>query len=151
MANEHEVFKKDVGTWSSEVIVTPAPGMPPQPSRGEAVGKLIAGGKWLVVEYRNDSGFEGHGIYGWDAGAGRYVATWVDEMRPSIWVMHGDWDAKKRTMTFHGEATKPDGSTLRWREITESIDDDTRVMRSIFPGPDGTDFEMITVTYRRKR
>jgi hypothetical protein len=51
------------------------------------------------------------------------------------------------TVTF--EAVLPDGRRHRWREVTERPDTDTRVFRSLMPGPDGSEQEVMTVTYRR--
>ena len=146
MASEHEVFRKDVGTWDASVEVRPEPGQPPQRSQGVSVNRLISGGKWLVAEFKNDSGFEGHGVYGWDPARGKYVGTWVDDMRSSIYVAEGEWDAATRTMTFRFEVRG-----MRWRETTETVDADTQIFRSFMPGPDGKEFEMMTVTYRRRR
>jgi hypothetical protein len=143
MADEQDVFRKDVGTWDAELEIRPEPGQPPQRSQGVSVGRLIAGGRWLVVDFKNQTtGFEGHGVYGWDAAKKKYVGTWVDDMRASLTVLEGDWDPAQRTMTFHAE---------RWREVTTTVDDDTQIYRLFFPGPDGKDFEMMTVTYRRRR
>ena len=148
---ELAVFQKDVGTWDAEVEIRPAPGAPAQLSRGVAVSKLIAGGRWLITDFKNEtSGFEGHGVYGWDAGRKQYTGVWVDPARSSLVVANGTWDAAKRTLTFSAEA-KFGERTIQWREVTESRDADTQVFRSLFPVPGGADFEMMTVTYRRRR
>jgi hypothetical protein len=117
MSTEHEVFRKDVGTWDAEVEIHPGPGAPPQRSRGVAVNKLV-GGVWLVIDFENDGGFQGHGVYGWDPAKKKYVGTWVDSMRTFLAPMEGTWDAATQTMTFVGEGTMQDGRTLRWRETT---------------------------------
>lgn len=146
---QDNVFEADVGTWDAEVIVRPVPGAPEQRSHGLAVQKLV-GGKWLVTDFKNEtSGFEGHGIYGWDATRKRYVGTWVDPMRSFLSVMEGDWDEGARTMTFHAEAQTPDGKKLSWREVTERVDDKTRLYRQFWAFPGG-EHEMMTVTYRRR-
>jgi Protein of unknown function (DUF1579) len=144
---EESVFEGDVGSWDAEVIVRPAPGAPEVRSQGLAVQKLV--GKWLISDFKNDTGFDGHGIYGWDATRKRYVGTWVDPMRSFLCVMEGDWDATARRMTFHAEARTPDGKTLRWREVTEHVDEKTRLFRQFWDLPDG-EHELMTVTYRKR-
>src|SRR5476651_117972 len=149
MANENQapqlppelaVFQKDVGSWDAEVEFRPAPGAPAQVSRGAAVSRLIAGGKWLVTDFKNEStGFEGHGVYGWDAGRKVYTGVWVDNMRSSLIVADGVWDAGKRTMTFASKA-KFGEQEMSWREVTEAKDADTQIFRSLFPMPGGTEF-----------
>jgi uncharacterized protein DUF1579 len=141
--SEASIFADDVGTWDADVIVRPAPGAPEQRSKGVSVERLVGG--WLIADFKNETGFEGHGIFGWDAARKAYVGTWVDPMRPFLIVMQGSWDEAARTLRFDAEATLPDGRALRWREATERPDADTRVFRQWFG-----DHEMMTVTYRRR-
>jgi hypothetical protein len=144
------VLEKDVGTWDAEVEVRVDPNAPPVVSRGVSRNRLSFG-KWLITDFENETGFGGHGIYGFDVAKQKYTGVWVDPMRTALTVMEGTWDAAARTMTMRGSITKPDGSTFAWRETTESIDDDTRVFRSLMPGPDGDDREVLRVTYRRRK
>jgi hypothetical protein len=121
-------------------------------STGTSVARLIADGRRLVVEFKNAStGFEGHGVYGWDDIKRKYVGTWVDPMRSTLTVLEGSWEEATCTLTYSGEVSRPDGTVVRWREITEKPDLDTQVFRQVFPGPDGEDFEMMRVVYRRRR
>jgi hypothetical protein len=150
LSSQHRVLAKDVGSWDAEVEVR-FPGAPPQRSKGLAHNRLICGGQWLVSDYRSDeSGFEGHGLYGYDPQLGCYTGVWVDPMRSFLAPMRGTWDADTRTMTFVGEALTPRGP-IKWRETTESVDDDTRVFRSFMPAPSGGEAEVMTVVYRRRR
>jgi hypothetical protein len=146
---EIEVLAGDVGVWRASVEVRPLPDAPPQRSEGTMRSRMC--GPWLVSDFKNEtSGFEGHGVYGWDAARRCYVATWVDPMRRSLVVMTGEWDESKRSLTFVGEMSRPDGSRLRWREVTERPGDNVRVFRSFVPTPDATgEFEVMTVRYER--
>jgi hypothetical protein len=136
---------EDAGTWSAEMVVNGPSG--PQRSVGRSVSRML-GGRWLVTDFKNETGFEGHGVYGFDPARGAYVGTWVDDMRPFLPVMEGRWDEATRTMTYVGEATM-NGRPFRWRETTERVDADTRVFRTFMPTPDGGEFEVVTATYRR--
>ncbi len=146
----HAVLAADAGVWDTEVEVTPAPGAPPQRSRGVSENRMTCGGLWLVTDYRNESGFEGHGVYGWDPVRGKYVGTWVDVMRQFLVVGEGSWDPERRAMTFSWEAPGPGGKPMRWREVTEKPDDATRVFRSLFPTPSGAEFELMRINYRKR-
>jgi hypothetical protein len=147
MSAEVEVLAADIGLWRAAVEVRPAPDAPLQTSEGAMTCRLC--GPWLISDFKNEtSGFEGHGIYGWDSIEGRYVGTWVDPMRRGIVLMHGKWDPGTRTLTFVGEMTRPDGSRMRWREATERPEDDVRIFRSFVPSPQG-EFEVMVVRYRR--
>ncbi len=141
------ILQEDVGVWRATVEVRPDPAAPVQRSEGAMSCHMC--GPWLITDFKNEtSGFEGHGITGWDIIERRYVATWVDPMRKGLVVMRGEWDAEARTMTFVGEMSRPDGSRIRWREVTEKPDADTRVVRHIVPGPSG-ELEVMTVRYER--
>jgi hypothetical protein len=146
---EHAVFEKDVGTWDATIEVR-QPGVPVQQNRGVAVNRVGCGGMWLISEFRTETGdFEGHGVFGWNPQKQRYVGTWVDPMRTSLATMEGQWDAEKRTMTYHGELALPH-ATMRWREVTETVDADTQIWRQWMPAPGGGEIETMTVTYRRR-
>jgi hypothetical protein len=142
------VYGKDVGVWDAEVEVRFGP--TPTRSKGVSTSRWTCGGRWLVTDYESDSGFSGHGVYGFDPAKGRHVGMWVDNMRGFAAVMQGRWDPATRTMEFVTEATVQ-GRPMRWRELTQSVDADTQVFRSLFPGPDGHETEVMTITYRRRR
>jgi hypothetical protein len=147
---ECSVFQKDVGAWDVALSIRMGPG-DPQESQGVALGRLVSGGRWLVVEFRNETtGFEGHGVYGWDAVKQRYVGNWVDDMRPFMAIGEGTWDEGTRTMTWLTDVPGPDGNPMRLRETMQAVSDDEKSYRVFVPGPAG-DFEMMTAKYTRKR
>jgi hypothetical protein len=129
-------------------VVRPGPGAPEQRSKGVAHSRLV-GDRWLVTDFKNETGFEGHGIFGWDAARKAYVGTWVDPMRSFLTVMEGAWDPDTKTMTFRAEAKLPDGHLLSWREQTEHVDENTQVFRQLWALPGG-EHEMMHVTYTRR-
>ncbi len=143
------VFAKDEGIWDAETEVRSGPGTPPLRSKGIFTNKRIGGGRWLIVDYKADSGFEGHGIYGWDAATEKYTGVWVDSMQVAISRAEGTWDAGTKTMTYHVEVTQG-GQKIRYREQTQTLPDGSQVYRNFVPTPDGRDFEMIRSTYRRR-
>jgi hypothetical protein len=146
---ELDVLASDAGRWHGVVEIHPAPDAPVQRSEGTMQSRMC--GPWLVSDFKNEtSGFEGHGIYGWDAVSRKYVGTWVDPMRRSLVVMEGTWDPDSRALTYVGEMKRGDGTRLRWREVTERPSDDVRVFRSFVPMPDGGEYEVMTVRYERQ-
>jgi hypothetical protein len=142
------VLGQDVGTWDAEIDVQPWPGAALNSTTGVRTNGLV-GGRWLVSNLRTDSGFEGHGVYGWDPTHGHYAAAWVDAAGGAIARGHGTWDETARTMTYELEV-EHQGKTIRYREVTEAPDDRTRLYRNLRTGPDGTEFEAIRATYRRR-
>jgi hypothetical protein len=140
------VLAGDVGTWDTELEITPYPGADPVRTRGTAVNRLV-GGRWLVSDQATDSGFEGHGVYGWDPAAGTFVSAWVDAMGGGIARGTGTWDAETGTMTYE-VAVDYGGSTVRYTEITERHPDGSRTYHNVTPTPDGGTNETIRGTYR---
>ncbi len=150
LSSEFALLRKDIGEWDAIITVTPSPGAPPQASAGRMVGRLISGGRWLITDFKNHTtGFEGHGIYGYNAVSKRYVGTWVDDMRTNLYVGEGDWDPASRTMTYAWKATMPSGQAMSWKETSQLVSDTEQLFRVLFPLPDGGEFEMMRATYRR--
>jgi Protein of unknown function (DUF1579) len=146
---EHALLRKDVGTWDAVLEVNM--GGPTQVTTGVMVARLICGGLWLVTEFKNETGFEGHGVFGFDPAKGKYTGLWVDPMRTGLAPMEGSWDPVTKTMTMTAGLVLPDGRTIRWRETTETVNEDTQVWRSLMPAPDGGEVEVMKTTYRRRR
>lgn len=143
------VLAKDEGVWDAETEIRPAPGAQPVKMRGVSTNKRIGGGRWLVVDYRAESGFEGHGIYGWDAATEKYTGAWVDSMQTAISRAEGSWDPTAKTMAYDVEVTHG-GRKIRYREITQTQPDGSLLYRNLVPTGDGGEFEMIRTTYRRR-
>jgi hypothetical protein len=142
------VLTKDLGTWDVELVITPGPGAPPNTTKGTATNRLVAG-RWLVTDHTTESGFEGHGVYGWDEANACFVGVWVDSGGAGIARGVGTWDDAGRTMTFDMEV-EHQGQTIRYQEVTESLEDGTRRYRNVMSMPGGDEFEVITATYRRR-
>lgn len=149
IAEKNEVFERDVGTWHGESLVRPTPGATPIHMKGVYRNRRIAGGRWLVVDYQSDSGFEGHGVYGWNPGRGMYVGIWVDSTESVLARSEGVWDGTTRTMTYVTEAER-EGGTFRYRETMQEQEDGSLLYRNLMPAPDGGEFEMIRIVCRRR-
>lgn len=149
-APEFARLRNDVGEWDAAITVTPQPGAPPQSSIGRLSARLISGGRWLITDFKNHTtGFEGHGIYGFNPASKRYVGTWVDDMRTNLYVGEGTFDEDASIMTYEWKAAMPDGRSMAWHETSKIVSNDERLFRVLFALPDGTEFEMMRVVYRR--
>jgi hypothetical protein len=142
------VLATSAGDWDAELEITPFPGADPERTKGVATNRMV-GGRWLVSDIRTESGFEGHGIYGWDPATGSYIATWVDVAGGGMGRATGTWDEASGTMTYDFEVAHQ-GQTLRYREATRTVDDTTKTYSNVVPTPDGGEHEMIKATYRRR-
>jgi hypothetical protein len=142
---------RDEGEWEVTVEVRATKDAPPSISHGHSTSRMGCGGRWLISDYRADSGFEGHGVYGFDPAKGKYVGVWFDPTRTFVGVLEGTYDEASRAMTMRASGMVASGFEITWREITERPDDDTRIFRSLMPDGEGGEREVMTATYRRKR
>jgi len=150
---EHEILKKEVGTWDATVEMSPGPGAPPLVSQGIETNSLL-GGMWLVTQFKSDMGgmpFEGHGISGWDAGKKKYSWTWVDSMSTGISLGEGTWDAAAQAMTGWMEGPDMTGKVMRSKSVTQWKDADTRLFTISGTGPDGKEMSFLEITYKRRK
>jgi Protein of unknown function (DUF1579) len=148
---EHELLKKDVGTWDAtvEMLMPPAP-----PSKGVETNTLGPGGLWVINDFKSEmmgAPFQGHGIVGWDPAKKKYVGTWVDSMSTSLSVTETTYDPATRSMNGYINSVGPDGSPMKLKAVTQMKDDDTRVFTLSMPGPDGKEAPSMRITYKRRK
>ena len=143
------VLVEEVGTWDADQEIKPSPTAPVVYQKGSRVCAMV-GDRWLVSDLRMYSGFAGHGVYGWDVQAQRYVAVWVDTVSGSIARATGAHDPLARTMTWAFEV-EHGRRTVRYREVLAFVDEETRLYTHHVPLPQGGEHEMMRITYRRRR
>lgn len=142
------ILSRDVGVWRADVTVHMGPNAP-STSTGSMTGRLVAGGRWLVLDYLNpESGFGGHGVYGWDAAADCFVGTWVDNMTGTLRVMRGTWDEATGAVTYEGEIVGP--PTFKNRQVTTAPTGGVRHFSSDILLPDGQWAQVMSAVYTRQ-
>jgi len=127
---EHKILAMEEGVWDAEITMT-VPGQEPAKSKGVETNRLIAG-KWLISDFKGEffgNPFEGHGVNGYDAKKGKYVATWVDTMSTHIDQFEGTYDEKTKTLTLSANTEEPgSGKPMKMRLETQIKDDETRIL-----------------------
>lgn len=147
---EHDVLKKDVGTWDATVEMAGSPGAPAMTSTGVEKVTML-GGFWQLTEFQADMmgmPFEGRGITGFDPAKKKFVGTWVDSMTPGLYTLEGTYDAPTRTLTATMDGPDMTGAVSKRKQTTVWTGADTRVF-SMY-GSDGTTVEM-KITYKRRK
>ena len=147
---EHEMLKKDVGTWDATVEMFMAPGAPATVSKGTETVSMM-GGFWQLSEFRSEmmgQPFEGRGTAGYDPAKKKYVGTWVDTMTPGYYTSEGTYDAATKTLTGFMEGPDPSGQVTKTKETTEWKDADNRVFTMF--APDGKTVSM-RISYKRRK
>lgn len=133
---EHEMLAKRVGDWE----VSGA-------GEGKVTNKIMLGGLWLESTFKgNFAGmeFEGRGLDTYDPGKKKFISIWVDSMGTSPMILEGTYDSEKKVMTMEGEGPMPDGSTGKYKSVTEYPDNDTMHFTL-----SANDQEMVKLTYKR--
>ena len=126
---EHEILKKDVGTWDVEIKTWAGPGEPTV-TKGKETNRMM-GGFWLIANFEGNMmgvDFQGHGVYGYDAEKKTYVGQWFDSFGSPAMAMTGEWDKETRTMTYEGMAKGMDGKPAKHILASTYNDDGTRVL-----------------------
>ena len=150
---EHQQFKLDEGTWDAVVEITPGPNMPPMTSKGVEVATLGCGGLCLITDFKGEMigmPFHGHGTITWDSVKKKYVGSWIDSMSWGLHLTEGSWDpgAKKFNGTIEGrDAT---GTITKTRTVVEHLGG-TRVMSAFTRSPDGKEFQILKITYTKRK
>lgn len=142
----HEQLARLAGEWRGHEILHPSPWAP---ERREAVGAMSSrmdlDGMFLITDYVEERDgevvFRGHGVYGWDAGAGKYTMYWFDSMgyppNQTLGVLDGD------TLTFENS-----GEHGKSRYVYEIGDGEYRF--SILSSRDGAEWTpMMEGVYKR--
>jgi hypothetical protein len=149
---EHELLKKDVGTWDATVEMM-MPASPP--SKGTETSVLGPGGLWLLSDFKSEMmgvPFQGHGVTGWDPAKKKYVGVWVDSMSTSVSLTETTYDPATKTASGMLDGPPgPDGQPMKMKAVTEYKDDDTRVFTMYVKGPDGKEVPTMRITYKRRK
>jgi hypothetical protein len=153
---EHEVLKRDAGTWDATVEIM-MPGQPaPAVSQGTETSTLGMGGLWLVTDFQSTmmggQPFQGHGVGGYDPAKKKYVGTWVDSMSTTVMVTESTYDKASDTLTGWIDGP-PDatGKMTKMRAVTQYKGPDTRVFTMYMTGADGKETPSMRITYKRRK
>ena len=136
---EHGWLHRLLGEWSYEHECTGPDGKPMRAEGRESVRSL--GGYWVVGEAEGSMPGGGPARWimtmGFDATAGRFRGSWVGSMTGHMFIYDGALSEDGRTLTLESEGPAFDGNGMgRYRDVVEMVDDDTRLFRSLFLGPD---------------
>ena len=152
---EHAIFKMDVGTWDAVVEVSPTPGAPPMTSKGVEVSTVGCGGLCLITDFKGDLmpgvPFHGHGVMTWDAQKKKYVGTWTDSMSQGLAQTEGTYDPNTKKSEGLMEGPDATGKVVKSRSVVDYRGDGSRVMTAFSPGPDGKEFQMMKITYTKRK
>ena len=150
----HKMMESWNGTWEGDVTMWSAPGAPPEQSKSTTVNKMVMGGRYQMSSHKGSmmgSPFEGMGTLAFDNAKKEFISTWIDNVGTGLMVARGPWDESSKTMTLKGRVTDPmTGKDVDMRETFKIVDDNNQVMEMYGTGPDGNEFKMMEIKFKRK-
>jgi hypothetical protein len=147
---EHEILKRNVGTWDVALEINIGPGMPPFTMAGVETDTLV-GGRWLMTEFKSDmmgQPFESHGISGWDPDKKAYVSVTADTLSTSLTASESTYDAATNTETGWTEMRDPMGNKSKAKVVVAWPAPDSRTVKIFINASDPQPF--MTMTYKKK-
>lgn len=149
---EHQKLAAFAGTWDA-TIESSGPDGQASTSKGVSEMKLGFGGFWLTDDFQAEfmgMKFQGHGFTGYDPSKGKYVATWIDSMSPSMMTMEGTFDKDGKVLTMQGKGMGMDGKPAEFRNVHTWTDANTMVFEMFQIGEGGKAMPMMKITYVRR-
>lgn len=152
---EHERLASLEGEWTVTGLFWTDPQARPITALHSSTLRMDLGGRYLVEELEGalwGEEFRGIGITAFDNVAGEYITTWIDNMSTGILILRGTYDSAANAIVMHGEYTDPvTRDTKSLKSVERITDDGARVYEHWEVAPDGTEFKVMELTYRRKR
>jgi hypothetical protein len=143
-AQAHDNLMRLVGTWDAET----------ESGKGTLTYKMGLGGLWLVGEFEGEFGgmrLQGKSLETYDPATKRYRSVWVDSFSTAPRIMEGNLDKDNKVMTMTGEGPWQQGTTAKFKSITEIKDADTVNFSLFLVTQDGKEEPMVKITYKRKK
>ena len=149
----HARMAKMAGSYDLELKSWEKAGSEPTVEKGTATRKMTLDGRVLVEMVDSKvygQPFQGHGMHGFDNVTGKHWATWNDSMSTGVMVSEGDCD-DKGTCSFSGSWNDPITKAKTTAHMKSRWSDaSTEVFEMHGPGPDGNEFKMMEITYRKR-
>ncbi|MFI4898112.1 MAG: DUF1579 domain-containing protein [Phycisphaerales bacterium JB059] len=152
---EHEWLQQLVGTWAFEGECDMGPDQPKMKHSGTETVRSL-GGLWIVCEGRGAMpGGEGEmsmqTTLGYDPARERYVGNWVGSVMTHMFIYEGTLEDNNKILPLNTEGpsfTDPKVMAA-YQDVIEIVDENTRLLRSRTPGPDGGWVEFMVARYVR--
>jgi hypothetical protein len=141
---EHDHLKRLVGAWDAETEF----------GKGTMTYKMGLGGLWLIGDFEGEFGgmkFQGRSLDTYDSATKKYRNVWLDSFSTAPRIMEGNLDKGDKVMTMTGEGRGPDGTTAKYKSITEIKDADTVKFGLFMVDQDGKEQPLVKITYKRTK
>lgn len=152
--SEHKWLQRLIGKWTFDGECSMGPDQPPMKNSGTEVVEAL-GDLWTIGRMSSamPGGDISHSIMtlGYDPQQKRFVGTFVASVMTHLWIYNGALDEAGNTLILdcQGPSFTEEGKMSKYQDIIEFIDDNHRVLRSQFAGPNGQWVPFMKSTYTR--
>ncbi|MCB0343987.1 MAG: DUF1579 domain-containing protein [Bdellovibrionales bacterium] len=151
---EHKALAPLVGKWKTETKMWMDPSKQPEVTMGTAQHNWVLGGRFVQEQFSgkfHGQPFQGSGMIGFDKVKGEYVSTWTDTMGTGIMNGEGKFDPAKKEIEMSSTFSCPvTGGEKSSRSVTRIISNNEHVFEMFSEGPDGKEFKMLEIKYKRQ-
>ena len=152
---EHQFLLQLVGEWDLESECVMGPDQPPIKSVGKQSTRAL-GSFWTLGEMETSMP-EGGAMQslislGFDPVRGKFVGSFIASCMTHHWLYEGTLDADRRVLTLDAEGPSftGDGSTAKYQDIVEVVDQDTYLFSSQYQHSDGHWVKFMSGKHTRK-
>lgn len=148
----HEEMQRYAGEYEVLSRFFAGPDAEPVETRGTAKLSSVLGGRFLLEE---DSGtmmgapYEGLKLWGFNNGTQSFESLWVYSLSTGMLTMTGETKDEGESIDWNARYEDA-GGEHEMRVVTTYPDVDTMVLKMNGPAPDGGEYTVLELTYRRK-
>lgn len=152
---EHALLAGLSGNWNLTTKMWGKPGMEPIVSTATAKSQMVLEGRFLQITTVGElfhTKTESLTLMGFDRRSDQYTLVGFDTMGTYYVTGAGGYDAETKTMTLKGTSEHPKfGITETYSFVIKLVSNDEYVTSILFDQPDGSQFKMVDMTYRRAK
>ncbi len=151
---EHAALAGHAGAWSVACKLIESPGAAPASFDGQAESAMVLGGRFLQERFQGQmmgQPFEGLLLMGFDKLDGQYFTIWMDTWGTGYSIARGRAPASGGALDLSGtmrDALTPQGRPFR--HVERKAEDGHRVVELYDTLPDGTEWMVMSMDYRRE-
>lgn len=152
---QHKFLEAMVGEWEGTNTWWMAPGAPPNVSPTYCSSKMALDGRFLMSHHKGDMmgmEFQGIGTMGYNNTSKQYEGTWMDNMGTMTMFLTGSASADGKVFKMEAKFIDPMTNQPSYmKEVCTIIDADNYRFDMHGPGPDGKEYKMMEIVFKRKK
>lgn len=150
----HKVLDYFVGEWDYTLEWKMSAKDKATKSSGTTTGEWILDGRFIKMNAQGTSmgqPFEGFGHMGYDNATKKYTSLWIDNMSTGMLKSWGYYYPSSKKFVEWGKFMDPIMGKQAFRAVTDIKKDNKFTYEMYITGKDGKEFELMEITYTRKK